>query len=310
MNALRRLFEQYMSRKFVFVEPGGNYGDYLIYRGAEKLADQIGLRYHSIPFNEYMFTQVDHEKVIYIHGGGTYNPWWSGTSMWALLKSVQFHKGILIQGPSTVHREKNFLEGGVARYLKDTNTEKIYFFTRERASYEALREVLPSHVELGLDHDTALHLTCDDLPSATADLSSRTFYAIRNDKESRRVADHSKQLRLWFDPVPSSQSFDEWIQHHACVGEVITNRLHSAIVSTILGKDTTLLPNSYHKNRSVYEFSLAQRGVRWQTEVANITIDHVLSGLLPDRLKRTSLVNRGVSKVLHYMNGLPASTSG
>ena len=38
---------------------------------------------------------------------------------------------------------------------------------------------------------------------------------------------------------------------------VYTDRLHVAILAAILGKKTSLYPNSYHKNRGVFEYSLS-----------------------------------------------------
>jgi len=38
--------------------------------------------------------------------------------------------------------------------------------------------------------------------------------------------------------------------------KVFTDRLHVAILGGILNKETYLLPNSYHKNKSAYRFSL------------------------------------------------------
>jgi exopolysaccharide biosynthesis predicted pyruvyltransferase EpsI len=41
---------------------------------------------------------------------------------------------------------------------------------------------------------------------------------------------------------------------------IITDRLHFAISGLILGRETTILPNSYHKNRSMYETWLRDLG--------------------------------------------------
>jgi exopolysaccharide biosynthesis predicted pyruvyltransferase EpsI len=42
----------------------------------------------------------------------------------------------------------------------------------------------------------------------------------------------------------------------AKAARVYTDRLHVAILAGILRKEIYLLPNSYHKNKSTYEFSL------------------------------------------------------
>ena len=38
--------------------------------------------------------------------------------------------------------------------------------------------------------------------------------------------------------------------------QVNTDRLHIAIAATLLGKKVKLFPNSYYKNRAVFEYSL------------------------------------------------------
>jgi len=47
--------------------------------------------------------------------------------------------------------------------------------------------------------------------------------------------------------------------------EVRTNRLHDAICAGLLGKRVKMYPNSYFKNRAVYEFSMRDRfpDVEW-----------------------------------------------
>ena len=53
-NKLFNLFKRFKDHKFVFVEPGGNYGDYLIYKGAYKLANFLKIQFHSVNYQEFM----------------------------------------------------------------------------------------------------------------------------------------------------------------------------------------------------------------------------------------------------------------
>jgi hypothetical protein len=53
------------------------------------------------------------------------------------------------------------------------------------------------------------------------------------------------------------------VRIHLFARSITTNRLHSAIIGAIAGKPVTIGPGSYHKNRSVWQYSLAERGVRW-----------------------------------------------
>jgi exopolysaccharide biosynthesis predicted pyruvyltransferase EpsI len=243
-----------------------------------------------------MNSSVHNESVIYIHGGGGYNPWWSGKQMIEFIKAYRTHDGILIQGPATVHADRAFLRERVGDPLEAGGPQSVHFYTRERTSYSELKEVLPERVHLRTDHDTALHLGTEDLPGAEGDSGEHTFYAIRNDKESEEVITRPKPFRMWYDPVLVCQSFKEWIRHHAQAAEVVTNRLHSAVLSSILDKPVTLLPNSYHKNRSVYEFSLSERGVEWEEKIESTTLDRLLSAF-PARLQRSNRLAQGINNL-------------
>lgn len=286
MNSLSPILEKYRSRPFIFVEPGGNHGDYLIYKGAEKLAKEIGLDFKRVSHHEFMASEFNEHTVIYLQGGGAYNPLWSGHPMQEIEKVAQTHSGPVIQGPITCYLDRNFLIDQVVAPLMEAKPSTFYFFTRERTSYDALRDVLPDWIELHSDQDTALYMEARDLATAAENTGTYTLFAIRDDKESRAPAPHPKPFRLWLDPIRWSRSFDEWVQYHAEAREVITNRLHSAIISTILGKPTTLLPNSYHKNRSVYDFSLSDRGVVWNDAV-DVTLADRLLAMLPSRVTKS-----------------------
>lgn len=124
-------------------------------------------------------------------------------------------------------------------------------------------------------------------------MNSYKLYAIRDDKERASVARESKPFRLWLDPVSVAGSFDEWVQYHARTEKVITNRLHSAILGAILGKRVTLLPNSYHKNRSVHSYSLEERGVTWKEKIEKTLTDRFLS-VLPSRITNSTKIVRSM----------------
>jgi len=67
---LRETFECLKTQKLVFVAPGGNQGDHLIYAGAYKLADEIGLEYYPILCDRKSQPPKFSDEVIYLHGGG------------------------------------------------------------------------------------------------------------------------------------------------------------------------------------------------------------------------------------------------
>lgn len=263
-NNLFQLFREFSTRPFLFIEPGGNSGDSLIYKGAYKLAAQACLPFRAATHEEVIdrLDSVPSDTVIYIHGSGGFVPLWSGRPSAALRRLIATFKGTVILGPSTFSEDVDYLKRSFIDDLPGARCRRLFLFTREHTSYLVLKRCLPAWVELLEDHDTALNLGAGDLDGSCI-RQKYSFYAIRTDKEvcpAVTMNVFSSQL----DPVPYSRSFEEWFLFHARAREIVTNRLHSSILGAVLGKPTTLMPNSYHKNRSVWEFSLADRGVSWR----------------------------------------------
>jgi exopolysaccharide biosynthesis predicted pyruvyltransferase EpsI len=280
---LWHLFRLYQDRPFVFVRPGGNAGDELIYLGAEKLAKLAGIDLCNMPIDDFLTSKPGRDSVIYIHGGGGYNPFWSGKVMLALERAVG-HRGVVIQGPQTYWNDLQFLRERVVKPLATIRCERLVMMAREGVSYRTMEEVLPAGVELLLDHDTALNLQDADLePFFPRHKPGYRYYAIRGDKEAKDIFPR-EYFSIWFDPVsPRTRRFDRWIRLHAGARELITNRLHSAICGSILGTPTTLLSNSYFKNRAVWEHSLASRGVHWADRLDASTPSRWVAGFGPSR---------------------------
>jgi len=247
------------------VEPGGNFGDELIYKGAYKLARWAGLRFTALSHNEYMSASLSKDTVIYIHGSGRFTDMWSLTPIDELKKALSDMTDTIIVGPSTFQVENEAVLGIMKKILSKHQNRQIYIFCREELSRKALEEVVPDGVILELDHDTALNLVAEDLIMRRMP-GQYTLFAIREDKEAVKIQ-RPGPCNLWLDPIMNSMNIDKWVEVHYKASEVVTNRLHSAILASILGRKVKLLPNSYHKNRSVWEYSLRSRGVKWMEDL-------------------------------------------
>lgn len=261
---LFRLFEEYRPTPFLFVESGGNFGDQLIWMGAYRLAQLAGLDVRRVSYDEFMGVSIPADVAVYVHGGGGINPWCSGRAITAFQKALASGSTIAILGPQSVHTDHAFLRGNLAGNLEQASARRIAVFAREQVSYDALRGCFPG-IEIHADHDTALNLSRADLDGPCL---PRAFalHVIREDNESSAIT-YRDLLSLSIDPTRFCRSFNQWIALHRSARCIVTNRLHSAIAGAVLGKPTVLLPNSYHKNRSVWEYSLRQRGVLWRDEL-------------------------------------------
>lgn len=242
----------------------GNFGDYLIWAGLESLLRRYGIAFEVVPFNKLKDFFPSAEDTVYIHGGGGWVPFWSGAPATALKELLRLHQGQIVIGPSTFSPDRNFLEVALFSSLR-TALERVVIFCRDRPSFEIVNHGMANAARVVLDHDTAMNLTREEVLALGEPVGpSRGYrlFALRTDAEYRPPGS-CRVLRAPVDPVEYSYSLKHWIRLHARAGSIVTNRLHSAICGSILGVPTTLLPNSYHKARGVWELSLAARGVQW-----------------------------------------------
>ena len=97
---------------------------------------------------------------------------------------------------------------------------------------------------------------------------------------------------FWLDPAWQAKDFKSWVQIHNNANTVFTDRTHSAIVSMLLGKKVYLLPNNYHKNRSIWEYSLKDFGVHWLEELKpNPRLKVIRKSRLYDRFVNSQIFN-------------------
>ena len=277
---LFRLFEAYRSTPFLFVESGGNFGDELIWRGAYKLAQLAGLDVRRVPYDEFVGSTVPGNVGVYVHGGGGINPWCSGRAITAFQKALATDSPIAILGPQSVHPDHEFLRARLARDLAQAAARRVAVFARDQISYEALAGCFPG-LDLHIEHDTALNLSRADLDGPRLPRSF-VLHVLREDNESNPIPDRDL-LSLSLDPTRFCGSFAQWAALHRSARRIVTNRLHSAIAGAVLGKPTELLPNSYHKNRSVWEHSLRERGVVWRDELPLGPLPRVINAFAPLR---------------------------
>jgi len=256
--SLREVFEKLKTRKFMFVAPGGNQGDYMIYAGAYKLADELGLKYQSILYTRKVQPPKILDEVIYLHGGGGFCRWWNWTPRLLQKLRMANPENHIIIGPTTVDSDRDYLDS-----IPNID-DRMTFFARERTTYEIMQKYCD---DVYLDHDTSLHLSSNDpyfkkIVGTTEVRETFSLLAIRNDGESsNRLPNNIK--REDFDKTVDPCRCKDWIRLHMHASRIVTDRSHSAIMGAILGKDTSLFAGSYHKNKSIYDYSLKDLGVKW-----------------------------------------------
>lgn len=267
---LRQIFERHRERPWLFVRPGGNWGDYLIYAGAEKMANAAGLTWSSCDSAELEHQATTPDHCIYLHGSGGYNSWGSGRPFFDLERSVAREVHLVVQGPQSSEAAPEKLKSRFERALAAVRCRDLIFFAREKTTLQVLNALSLEQygTTLGLDHDTALALEPADL-CAIAGLremprGNYDLVVFREDNERLPPGlDAAHPTGVVIDPAGAASSFAHWMRMHLYSRTITTNRLHSAIVCAIAGKPVTIAPGSYHKNHSVWEYSLSGKGVAW-----------------------------------------------
>lgn len=94
----------------------------------------------------------------------------------------------------------------------------------------------------------------DDQPLPDAEHSTGVF--CRDDLEGL-------QRSPTRDPARECQTAAQYVALASRYRVIVTDRLHFATAALVAGRQVTLLPNRYHKNRSMYETWLQDLGCLW-----------------------------------------------
>lgn len=274
------------------IRPGGNHGDELIYRGLEKRLDELGIDYQVfsyfdpndrsiierikkttnlslvkfgiVPFRFPDFTDVDH---IYIHGGGNINDIWPYVLR---MVSSLFHmypdKDITIGPQSYYFKEIDF------KTIISEHKSNLNLFCREKYSKDVLiNQGIQKYATINMSPDTAFYLSRADLIGYAqralvvregVSCGEYTLFAFRNDVESTISDSLIKKLEneninnIVKNDISIAPSFREFVSLAEYADYIYTDRLHGGILGSILGKEVTLIENSYYKTQGVYEYSL------------------------------------------------------
>lgn len=233
-------------RPLLYVPNQGNWGDALIHKGTLQFLDANGFDYRVatrreaeamiVPFREHSGQISD--SVLVSGGGGSWRHANSGNLSFMQRTAPYFRKAIVL--PHT-------FEAGA---LRAPDTEITYFSRDASMSLRSIPSAFPVH-------DMAFYLQLPELMRGTTGLGTGFF--LRNDPEKNalsvpgsnsndlsRLGTHRSQVTPFFQLI---ESYDR----------VVTDRMHIAIASAMLGKPTALLRGNYGKAEAVYEQSLKTR---------------------------------------------------
>ena len=230
VEAFDRVMVPLVGRRVGYVRPMGHVGDALIELAMTQLFAEFGIRWLPLDLDDP--AEVD---VVVFGGGGSMGR-----------RSAQNHRlrtRTLSLGVPVVILPQSFTD------KEDRSFDTV--FVREQASLGLRTDGI-------LAPDLALGLAWPAAGPPVQDLG----ILMRRDHERR-----GRLLRLARDPAALCDTPAETLALAARYRRIITDRLHFAIAGLHAGREVTLLPNNYHKNRSMHETWLAGFGCHFAESV-------------------------------------------
>lgn len=236
---VRRLLARYRGVRAHVLPNPGNAGDGLIQRGLRRLCAE-----YDLAVTELYEPHPAAGRLLLAPGAGNLSAAYDGAARRIAAYAGRFDTVAIL--PCSVD-----LASDATRALLSNLPAHAHVFCREAYSFALVRELLGADRNVWLDHDLAFGADV----AAWQRPGRGTLYAFRSDAES-------------CEPPPSG-NFDvsaitgEWMTDLfldvvSAFAVVHTDRAHVAIAAAMLGRETHVYPNAYHKLRGIYEFSLAR----------------------------------------------------
>ena len=220
------IFEPLRGKRIGYVPLPGNFGDKLIEMATFQLLELFGVNYYIQGTSE----ECTADELL-VAGGGNMGTLWEAARL-VRVKALAFGKPVIILPQSFNAPE-------------DLNYHRVY--VREEYSLRFRADaILALDLALGLDYSPATE------PSEPLGIW------LRKDKEAL-FAEQSNG-----DPICACKTVQEYLDLASKYSFLVTDRLHFAISGLLHKRAVTLLPNSYHKNRGIWETWLKDLGCEWR----------------------------------------------
>jgi len=245
LTHFEKLFAPFEGKRVVFVPLNGWAGDHLIHLATELMFDRFGIEFDKVLPAELTPESVGHYDELVVSGGGNMGGNFYKSPYEARQRIIEFDIPITVFPQSFIQNREDL-----------SPYKKIY--VREKAS----RKLNP---DLQLMPDLALGYI-GPVPKTRAVCSTGVF--LRGDVEQCFQHD---PLSLG-DPAWLSSTVNELFDLACRFEHIVTDRLHFSIAALLAGREVTLLPNSYFKNRSIYDTWLRDL-CNWRDDLSGLDYD-------------------------------------
>ena len=239
------------SHRFVYKANPGNAGDGVIASATYDFFERNALTH--IPYRDDERYNSDTDILIFGGGGNLIEGLYSEGLDFIQNNINKFHKVIIM--PSTI---RGYID------LFTNNIDKLIVFCRENTTFDYIKSLnYEKNKNVFITDDMAFYLDLSKYLSLKP-VYKKQVNCFRTDSESLtgdyKENNHDISLTwngdYWdneFLARNSTRCMINFLEEYKIVN---TDRLHVAILASLLGKEVNFYPNSYYKNESVYNFSL------------------------------------------------------
>lgn len=242
------------SYRLVYKANPGNAGDGVIASATYDFFDRNKLNYESFRSNETYSAEKD--ILIFGGGGNLIEGLYSEGRDFIESQINNFNKIVIM--PSTIKGYDDFLK---------KHKERLIIFCREKITYIYIQSLgYEGNHNLFICDDMAFYLDLNKYLSLKENYKeSVNCYRTDSESSTGAIVENNHDISLTWNG-------DYWDNEHLarnstrCMVSFLeefkiinTDRLHVAILGSLLGKVVNFYPNSYYKNQSVYEYSLLNR---------------------------------------------------
>jgi exopolysaccharide biosynthesis predicted pyruvyltransferase EpsI len=239
----------------VFIPNPGNAGDSLIAYATIILLDKLNIKYTL----GYYKKKYKNKTLLYGGGGNLVGIYNNCRTFIINNQSIKLNNKIIIL-PHSIKEENELLQN-----LNDN----VKIICRDPTSYNYVKNYFKHLDNLYLAHDLVFYLDLsNNINIINNNQTNNILNCFRNDKEKTNIdiPNDNKDLSLIFNHKNStknksiieniSKKFINEINKYDIIN---TNRLHVAIISSLLNKKVNFYSNNYYKNESIYLFSMANK---------------------------------------------------
>ncbi|MCX5701772.1 MAG: polysaccharide pyruvyl transferase family protein [Candidatus Omnitrophica bacterium] len=248
---IEELFKSFSAKKVTVLLNSGNRGDGLIHLGGRALLDK-----YKVDYTEIEFPQEASGDSLFLYGCGGFCLWHNHNVDRVNFYKEKFKYIYVLPASFDLSCDK------VRQFIINL-PEKVILYCRERGSFEQIMEQVTKKENVFLDKDLAFYVDYAKWEKK----GWGSLFAFRADKEARFspvVLGFLRWLTRFFrfitvDDISRGPHTDEEaiLKIVSKYRKVFTDRAHVAIAASMLGKETYLYTNKYHKMRGIFEYSLS-----------------------------------------------------